>query len=490
MKLSVLLLPLHLLIISGADPQQTELLSRWDIFTPDLFFCSDGPEFIFRFDVSDMIQDHMVKFGLYRGSCELAGDDTDIWDNNYLIPTVHMDSAPIGVGDRIRQMIVSLEPNVNLLALSPVYTISGDGKTGTIGFCIIISLYLHDLSALVNFKEVEYAQDTIISAEVRKLEFDMNSLFEPSPQYHRRLVNCAGGFDVVFENWWLVDTPVTVVNPVDEYNVTYDNLDDSVDPDNPGEEVVKIIIAPKEVLDLGAGGGFSPEYRFLLLAYECDQNNMKQSTTVFNQGDTIRICIEPDAEAIEFGLVMKQIDSAFYSRDDIPSIVQFAVDGGQPDFYGMSEIYCIPGSLKCAVETTIRAEFFASAGMIKVTGAASFEWYWENSNRHLNHEYERDLQTGGADQTAKFSLGFAITTFQETMDIEMKGPSSLQSFLLIVLSFTLILASSVLLWIRDTRRSGALIKNVPLEKDLAETYKIEDFRYDDHDDDYCETLKY
>jgi len=465
MKLPILLFPLHLLIVSGFDPNQPFLESRWDIFTPDLFFCTDSADFIFRFGMSDKIANHMVTFGLFRGDCENADDETyNIWDNNYLVPNIIQDDAPPGTGDRVRQMIVSLSPNINLLAMSPVYEVSDDGSTGTIKFCIRVELFISDLSAMVNFKEVQYAQDTIIMAEVRKLEFDMDSLLEPSSslQSHRRLLNCAGdgGFTVVFENWWDVETPVVVVEPVDVYNVTYDDLGNSSDA-NATEEVT-INIAPQNALNLSGADPIEPGFSFLLVAYECDQDNViKTTSTVISQGDTIRICIEPDDEAVALGLVMKEIDSAFFTRDDIPDLVQYAVEGGNPDFYGMSEIFCIPGSLKCAVETTIRAEFFASTGMIKVTGAASFQWYWERRNRHLNEEYERDLQTRGVDNIGRFSLGFAIATFQETMDVEMKGPSSLQSFLLIVLSFTLILASLVLIWIRDSRRSGVNSKMFP-----------------------------
>jgi hypothetical protein len=87
------------------------------------------------------------------------------------------------------------------------------------------------------------------------------------------------------------------------------------------------------------------------------------------------------------------------------------------------------------------------------------------------------------------------------MDMKAKGPSSLQSFLLIILSFTLILASSVLFWIKDTRRFGTHRNDDDdddddshLKKNLAETYKTEVFHDDVHeddttDDDYCEQLK-
>jgi len=77
---------------------------------------------------------------------------SNIWDNNYLVPNITKDDAPPGEGDRVRQMIVSLSPDINLLAMSPVYTVSDDGTTGTIKFCIRVELFISDLSSMVNFK--------------------------------------------------------------------------------------------------------------------------------------------------------------------------------------------------------------------------------------------------------------------------------------------------------------------------------------------------
>lgn len=367
----------------------------------------------------------------------------------------------------------------------------------------------------------------MIKADVRKLELEMvNSIFEDhSDQSHRRLAfDCSDGYEGVFENWWnvtylengeTIPPNVTVMAPVDPYAVTYDNVDTA--PENitdtnttgDGGGLVQIVIAPQNSIDLNdangtGGGGESFEEFFLLIAYECDANNFPTTTiTPLQQGDTIRICVEPDQKSLDYGFVMKQLDSTYYSRDDIPGLIQYAVEGGQPDFYGMSEIECIPGSLICAVETTIRAEFFASPGMVNVGGAASFQWNWER-RRNLNEKDERDLQAlDGIDvnDIGRFNLALPLTTFQETMDMKAKGPSSLQSFLLIILSFTLILASSVLFWIKDTRRFGTHRNDDDdddddshLKKNLAETYKTEVFHDDVHeddttDDDYCEQLK-
>lgn len=53
-----------------------ELSSKWDIGIPDMFYCDSG-EFLFRFDLSDFIENDMMEFSLSRGEeCEY-----DIWDN-------------------------------------------------------------------------------------------------------------------------------------------------------------------------------------------------------------------------------------------------------------------------------------------------------------------------------------------------------------------------------------------------------------------------
>jgi Na+-translocating ferredoxin:NAD+ oxidoreductase RnfG subunit len=77
---------------------------------------------------------------------------SDIWNNNYLVPTLTWDQAPTGEGTLVRQVLMALQPNINLLAVSPIYTVSEDGATGSINFCVKISLYTKDRADMVNFK--------------------------------------------------------------------------------------------------------------------------------------------------------------------------------------------------------------------------------------------------------------------------------------------------------------------------------------------------
>ena len=68
------LVPLHVTV--GQDGMPI-LQSVWDLPVPDLFYC-DTSEFVFRFDMSTIVENYMTKLQLFRGEdC-----DIDIWDNN------------------------------------------------------------------------------------------------------------------------------------------------------------------------------------------------------------------------------------------------------------------------------------------------------------------------------------------------------------------------------------------------------------------------
>lgn len=77
---------------------------------------------------------------------------SDIWNNNYLVPTTIWDQAPLGEGNLVRQVLVALEPDINLLAVSPIYSVSEDGATGSINFCVKVTLWTKDRANIVNFK--------------------------------------------------------------------------------------------------------------------------------------------------------------------------------------------------------------------------------------------------------------------------------------------------------------------------------------------------
>ena len=293
---------------------------------------------------------------------------------------------------------------------------------------------------------MNYEQTTILTTNVRNLQASVN-------QNHRHLaVDCTGGYDVVFEEWWSgsgVD-----IDP-----------DNSTATNNTAGNATGVLVAPNEVIFMGGSGtGLNGSDAFFLAdAYECDENNLPVTVPVYKQGDALRICIKPDVRSTENGLYMRRIDSMYLSRPDIPEIIQYAVEGGLEDFYGMSQVICARGSTVCRVETIIRAEFFASPGVITIGGIASLQ-FGPHSSRHLS-DHRRYLQQ--EDERRRFRVSFPVATFQEDLERGMDNfMSQPQAILLVVLTFTMLISWVILLWIRSTRRlhQQAMTYNLDKEK--------------------------
>ena len=133
---------------------------------------------IMRFDMGDQVRNDMIEIKMLRGeTC-----DIDIWNNNvsliilrltrtknrkshsslcfflhkimqFFVPQVLYDAIPApGSGSYVRQVAVAFQPDIALLSNSPIYTISEDGASGTVAFCIKITIRTPDLSQIVNWR--------------------------------------------------------------------------------------------------------------------------------------------------------------------------------------------------------------------------------------------------------------------------------------------------------------------------------------------------
>jgi hypothetical protein len=315
---------------------------------------------------------------------------------------------------------------------------------------------LEEVLTLYFSRLVNYEQTTVLTTSVRKLQTSEN-------QNHRHLaIDCSGGYDVVFEEWWSgfgVD-----INPE---NATTTN--------NTAGNATGVMVAPNEVISMGGSGtGLNGSDAFFLAdAYECDENNLPVVVPVYEQGDALRICIKPDIRSQENGLYMRRIDSMYLSRLDIPGVIQYAVEGGQEDFYGMSKVLCTRGSTICRVETIIRAEFFASPGVITIGGIATLQ-FGTHSSRRLSNDH-RYLQEEG--ERHRFRVSFPVTTFQEKIEKGMYSyMSQLQAILLVVLTFIALIIWLMLWWIRSTRRlhHQAMAYNLDEEKVGRDSTKDDD----------------
>ena len=103
-----------------------------------------------------------------------------------------------------------------------------------------------------------------------------------------------------------------------------------------------------------------------LEAYLCDREENIVPVAEFNQGQTVRVCVTPTAEVLAKGFRMRQIEDFVYRRELPISTRQQAINagtGGEPADQ-LTVVSCRPGSVVCAFETLLFADFFVSEGII------------------------------------------------------------------------------------------------------------------------------
>jgi hypothetical protein len=304
---------------------------------------------------------------------------------------------------------------------------------------------------------VDYSQTTTLQEGVRKLEvksYDDSSGVQSYRHLEAAALDCSAGYDVVFENWWTgTGTEVTPVN------TTY------VDPGTDDDGIGVMVGPATNVLNMV---NFTLAYN--LKAFVCDTNYAPTIIPVYEQGDLFRICISPDEEAAEDGLMMRQLDSMYYSKDGV-ELIQYAIEGGVADFFGFSQFECTPGTSVCWVETILRAEWFAVPGLVTMSGIGTLQFGSRRSLYNLiTDENQRELQNQNDEERGIFTFEFPVTTFQETL-IHNNGSASSsntvsqpQAILLVLLCFVLITNCIFVFWLRQSRRIENTIQGERLLK--------------------------
>ena len=102
-------------------------------------------------------------------------------------------------------------------------------------------------------------------------------------------------------------------------------------------------------------------------AYICDYDDNTVPIMPTNQGQTIRVCVTPVQEVLDYGGLMSQIERFTFFRQ-LPAVIQqSAIDpntGGVPADQ-LTVVQCRPGSIICAFETLLNADFFTEEGIVK-----------------------------------------------------------------------------------------------------------------------------
>jgi len=107
-------------------------------------------------------------------------------------------------------------------------------------------------------------------------------------------------------------------------------------------------------------------------AYICDRDDNLVPIMTTGQGQTIRVCVSPTAENIALGALMRQLEQFTFNRDLPIPRQQAAIEpgtGGAPaDPFTL--VSCRSGSMVCAFETLLQADFFTGPGIVRGQGQA------------------------------------------------------------------------------------------------------------------------
>jgi hypothetical protein len=441
------------------------LEGRWNISIPELFTC-DGSEFIFRFTISDLIANDMIGYELMRGDmC-----DINITTNDYLVAQMAYDSTPQGDGNQEREVALVLTPDTDIIDQTPIYTPNANGYSGTLAWCMRLILYTADGNIMVNWRDVSFQmaatfqagirrerilEDTSFQAGIRRgrtLEDTTTTTMEPArdhesreSQSNRRLsLDCTTeeGFGIIFNSTYL-----ELFNETTGSNVTTTNTTEE-------EGFGGILLTPTDVYGMNEEGGQGSNQdssdAFLVDAFECDDENMpvtENNQAQRRQGSTVKICVVPKERAIELGLRMRSIDSFYFAKADT-AVIQYAVENGELDFYGMSEMTCIKGSDLCWFESILRAEYYATSGEVYGSGFASLQFGTQSSRERQLSMAPRALQER---QRTGFKVSFPVLSHQAQMLLKAEIISQEQTIALGTLSSVFLAILAALCWIRSKR---------------------------------------
>lgn len=125
-----------------------------------------------------------------------------------------------------------------------------------------------------------------------------------------------------------------------------------------------------------------------LRAYDCSDS----SGGVLTQGMVIRVCIEPNLQAVRDGFRMKSIEWFEYSKSD-PNVTQVAVLDRTEAANELTRLICFQGSTQCSVETMLIGPFYSGTGAVEAHGLATMQLGDHSSDsRRLSGDYATNLR--------------------------------------------------------------------------------------------------
>ena len=136
---------------------------------------------------------------------------------------------------------------------------------------------------------------------------------------------------------------------------------------------------------------------FFVIAFLCtNTGNEITDPETLQQGDVVRVCVEPTLQAYVTGLRMRRIDWFTWTRDDVP-VSQEAIVGSAGALNGLTDLSCELGDVQCSFETLLNSLFFESPGITAGLGSATMQFGAGSGSRRLqggrDSYWDRDLQS-------------------------------------------------------------------------------------------------
>jgi hypothetical protein len=139
------------------------------------------------------------------------------------------------------------------------------------------------------------------------------------------------------------------------------------------------------------------EENFAAETFFCDKDNRGvQQIGALIQGEAVRICITPDENTRNYGVLMNRIEKLFLIREDTGVTKAVVRDRGVVAYPRMTEMFCQPASPVCAIETTPSNNFYTSDGTIIAIGEVYFMYNYGARRRTIRVPFEFGHRRAGS----------------------------------------------------------------------------------------------
>jgi hypothetical protein len=173
-------------------------------------------------------------------------------------------------------------------------------------------------------------------------------------------------------------------------------------------------------------------------AYICDSEANVLEGDVKSQGESVRVCVVPNEETLAEGALLRYIEEFTFTREEHEQVAILPGTEGAPATE-LTVVSCEAGSVLCAFETLLGAEFFyGGVGIVHGTGTAFLQF-------GEGEVVRRRLQVGGdwGDKSPAEQLKERPTAFNfDIVALPKEDPTSSSSSMSMTFVFIAVMLAS------------------------------------------------